>query len=118
MRQFRMFRLLDDVAKPYLLVDDIHDDAGYREIRRALARSYDPSNFYVDIEIVDVDLAGDRCLRLEHRTHPGQLLSEQDARASLRHLAELWGYEVKLIETDPQSDTVLATHSVSPPRKP
>ncbi len=118
MRQFRMFRLLDDVAKPYLLVDDIHDDAGYREIRRALARSYDPSQFYAELEIVDVDLAGDRCLRIEHRTRPGQLLAEQDARASLKHLAELWGYEVKLIELDPQTDTVLATHSVSPSRKP
>ncbi len=116
-RQFRMFRLLDDVSKPYLLVEDIHDDEGYRQIRRALARSYDPSHFYAEIEIVDVDLAGDRCLRLEHRTHPGQLLAEQDTRASLRHLADLWGYDVKLIETDPQTDSVLATHSVSPPRK-
>ena len=118
MRQFRMFRLLDDVAKPYLLVEDIHDDEGYRQIRRALARSYDPSQFYAEIEIVDVDLAGDRCLRLEHRTRPGQLLAEQDTRASLRHLADLWGYEVKLIEIDPQADNVLATHSISPPRKP
>jgi len=115
MRQFRMFRLLDDVAKPYLLVDEIHDEIGYREIRRALARSYDPSHFYAEIEIVDVDLAGDRCLRLEHKTRPGQLLAEKDARASLRHLAELWGYEVKLIEVDPQTDTVLATHSIAPP---
>ena len=116
MRRFRMFRLLDDVSKPYLLVDDIHDEAGYREICRALARSYDPSHFYADIEIVDLDLSGDRCLRLEHRTKAGHLLAEQDARASLRHLAELWGYEVKLIELDPQTDTVLATHTAAPLR--
>ena len=42
MRDFRMFRLLDDTAEPTLLVDAIHDDEGYRDIRRALARSYDP----------------------------------------------------------------------------
>jgi len=117
MRDFRMFQLLDDLSKPYLLVDEIHDETGYREIRRALARSYDPSQFYAEIEIVDVDMAGDRCLRVEHRTRAGQLLAEQDARSTLRHLADLWGYEVKLIEIDPQTDAVLATHSVSPAKR-
>jgi stage V sporulation protein R len=116
MRQFRMFRLRDDTEKPYLVVDEIHDDAGYREIRRSLARSYDPSQFYADIEVVDVDMAGDRCLRLEHRTRPGYLLAEQDARASMRYLADLWGYEVKLLEIDVQTGSVLATHLAAPPR--
>ena len=99
-------------------MDAIHDAQGYRDIRRSVARSYDPGNFYADIEIVDVDLSGDRCLRLQHRTSPGHLLDEKDARASLRHLADLWGYEVRLLEIDRQTDTVLATHLASPPRTP
>ena len=97
MRRFRMFKLLDDAAKPYLLVDAIHDDNGYREIRRALAGAYDPSRYSPDIQIVDVDLSGDRCLHLEHRTKPGQVLHKKDAEATLRALADLWGYEVKLV---------------------
>ncbi len=116
MRQFRLFRLRDDAEKPYLLVDAIHDQQGYRDIRRSVARSYDPSTYYLDVEIVDVDLSGDRCLRLQHKTSPGHLLDEKDARASLRQLADLWGYEVKLLEIDRQSETVLATHLASPPR--
>ncbi|MCQ8241458.1 SpoVR family protein [Acetobacteraceae bacterium KSS12] len=113
-RQFRMFRLHDVTDRPYLLVDEIHDDDGYRAIRRSLARSYDPSEFYADIEVVDVDLAGDRCLRLEHRTRPGHLLHEKDAKTVLRHLAGLWGYDVKLLELDHESGSVLATHVASP----
>ena len=52
MRQFRMFRLLDDSAQPHLLVDAIHDDPGYRELRRSLARLYDPGETDPDIQVV------------------------------------------------------------------
>ena len=113
-RQFRMFRLLDDLAKPYLLVDAIHDEEGYREIRRSLARSYDPGAYSPDIQIVDVDLSGDRCLQLEHRTRPGKVLHKKDAEATLKALADLWGYEVKLLEIDDANDSVLARHNASP----
>ena len=114
MRDFRMFRLQDDTAEPTLLVDAIHDDDGYRGIRRSLARSYDPGLSDADIQVVDVDLSGDRQLRLEHRTHPGRLLAKKDAEATLRQLAVLWGYEVRLMEVD-ANDAVLATHTAKPP---
>ena len=52
MRQFRMFRLLDDTQESYLLVDAIHDEAGYRAIRRSLARSYDPAESDADVQVV------------------------------------------------------------------
>ncbi len=116
MRDFRMFRLMDDTTEPTLLVDAIHDDEGYRAIRRSLARSYDPGLSDADIQVVDVDLSGDRRLMLEHRTHPGQLLSKKDADATLRQLAMLWGYEVRLQEVDASSDAVLATHTANPVR--
>ena len=115
MRDFRMFRLLDDTAETTLLVDAIHDEEGYRDIRRSLARCYDPGLNDADIQVVDVDLSGDRQLRLEHRTRPGRLLAGKDAGATLRHLAILWGYEVKLAEVDAEHDAVLATHTARPP---
>jgi len=115
-RDFRMFRLLDESSEPTLLVDAIHDDEGYREIRRTLARSYDPGLSDADVQVVDVDLSGDRRLMLEHRTRPGQLLAKKDAEATLRQLALLWGYEVRLQEVDSASDAVLATHTASPVR--
>lgn len=115
MRQFRMFRLLDDTSDTSLLVDAIHDDAGYRAIRHSLARNYDPAEADADVQVVDVDLAGDRRLMLQHRTRPGQLLAQRDAEATLRYVAGLWGYEVKLQEIDADTNAVLATHTASPP---
>jgi stage V sporulation protein R len=114
-RRFRMFRLLDDTAEDTLLVDAIHDDAGYRAIRRSLASSYDPSESDADVQVVDVDLAGDRRLMLQHRTRSGQLLAKRDADATLGYVASLWGYEVRLEEIDADTDAVLATHTASPP---
>jgi stage V sporulation protein R len=113
-RRLRLFRLLDDESKPYLLVDAIHDEAGYRDIRRSLARSYDPAETEPDLQIVDVDLAGDRRLLLEHRTRPGHLLHKADAESTLRYLARLWGYEVRLQEVDAQTNSTLATHNAGP----
>ena len=115
MRQFKMFRLMDDTAESTLLVDAIHDDAGYRAIRRSLAQRYDPGEADADVQVVDVDLAGDRKLMLQHRTKPGQLLAAKDAEATLRQVAALWGYEVRLEEIDVNTEAVLATHTANPP---
>jgi stage V sporulation protein R len=114
MRDFRMFRLLDDTSNHYLLVDAIHDEAGYREIRRTLASSYDPAETVSDIQVTDVDLEGDRRLMLTHHTRAGRLLSKEDAQATLQHIASLWGYEVVLEEVDTFADSRLAVHKAKP----
>jgi stage V sporulation protein R len=113
-RQFRMFRLMDDTSEDTLLVDAIHDD-GYRDIRRSLARSYDPGLHDADVQVLDVDLAGDRRLILQHRTRPGRLLGQRDAELTLSHVAALWGYEVRMEEVDADTDSILATHTAAPP---
>jgi stage V sporulation protein R len=38
-----------------------------------------------------------------------------DAKRVLQHLADLWSYDVSLVEVDP-TDTVLKEHVVSPRR--
>jgi len=115
-RKLRLFHLKDDAAQPVLRVDAMHDERGYRRIRRALARQYDPAWTDPDIQVVDVDLAGDRKLILEHRAMLGRLLEEQEARQVLRHLASLWGYDVLLREVDSATGASLREHAVSPPR--
>jgi stage V sporulation protein R len=116
MRKLRLFHVEDDAGQPVLKVEAIHDEIGYRDLRRALARQYDPAWPDADIQVVDVDLAGDRRLVLEHRVNAGRLLDEQEARQVLRHLATLWTYDVLLQEVDPATGAVLKQHAVSPPR--
>ncbi len=109
-RQFRLFNLLDDPGEPTLLVDSIHNERGYRRVRAALARSYDVAYSDPQIEVSAVDLAGDRRLILHHKVQDGALLAEGEARSVLRHIALLWGYEVRLQEIDAEG-RVLKEHN-------
>jgi len=101
-RQWRLFHAVDDADEPDIRVNAIHDERGYRRIRRAFARQYDPGWLDSDIQVIDVDLAGDRRLVLHHNVLNGILLREEDLSAALQHLADLWGYDVLLkeVETD------------------
>ncbi len=112
-RQFRLFQIADDTSKPSLRVEAIHDDFGYRRIRSALSRQYDLSRREPDIQVVDVDLTGDRCLVLAHYVHDGVLLEEKTCRAVLRYTASLWGYAVRLLEIEAATEKVLKTYEAT-----
>ena len=114
-RKLKLFSVRDDSEDPYLLVENIHNERGYRNLRKLLARQYDLAYLEPDIQIVDVDLAGDRKLVLHHRVTNGVLLDEADAKAVLRHVANLWGYEVQLVEVSAVSDAILKEHAVAAP---
>ncbi|CAA7613590.1 SpoVR family protein [Magnetospirillum sp. UT-4] len=106
-RRMRLFALHDDEEAPDYHVTAIHNERGYREVRKTLARMYDVSRMDPDIQIVDVDLAGDRRLILHHRVEHGILLDEDETLLVLRHIANLWGYEVRLVEIDAATDMTL-----------
>ena len=117
MRQMRIFHLHDDPAETEgVRVAAIHNERGYRRIRREFAREYDVGWADPNIEVVDVDLAGDRRLILHHSVVNGSLLAEIDAKRVLQHLADLWSYDVLLREVE-GSGKVLKEHAASP-RKP
>ncbi len=106
-RKMRLFAIHDDDQEANMRVSHIHDERGYRGVRQALARSYDISHTDLDIQITDVDLSGDRRLVLHHRVRDGIRLDEDQAVLVLRHVANLWGYDVRMIEVDAQTDAVL-----------
>ncbi|WP_372426911.1 SpoVR family protein [Salinarimonas chemoclinalis] len=117
MRKLKMFHVVDDEDEPDLEVRAIHDERGYRKLRRALAMQYDVAHTDPDIQIVDVDLAGDRRLILQHTMLNRVGLEESDTRRTLQHLADLWGYDVLLREVDPQTETVVKEHTASARRR-
>ncbi|MEZ5959324.1 MAG: SpoVR family protein [Hyphomonadaceae bacterium] len=114
-RDFGLFNVHDDEEEEDMNVSAIHDERGYRKIRRGLSKHYDIAYRDPDIQIVDVDLAGDRKLILSHRVLDGMTLEEGDTDKVLQHVADLWGYDVKLVEAD-DSGTVRAEHTASPRR--
>jgi spore cortex formation protein SpoVR/YcgB (stage V sporulation) len=112
-RHFGLFHVLDDANEQNLRVEAIHDERGYRKIQRALSRHYDVSYSTPDIQVVDVDLSGDRRLILHHTVLNRMLLEERDARLVLQHIADLWGYDVLLKEVDSATDSVLKEHAAT-----
>jgi len=110
MRKLRLFRLDDDPEQDAYVVGAIHDERGYRRVRRALAAQYDPAESRPRIEVIGADLRGNRQLRLRHAVRRGRTLDALEARRTLRHLATLWGYSVVLEEVDEDTDTTVATH--------
>jgi stage V sporulation protein R len=109
-RDFRLFRVADREGADALEVEAIHDARGYRDVRSSLAKHYDLARHEPDIQIRDVDLAGDRTLILSHAVHDGVMLDETNCRAVLEHVGELWRYGVRLEETDALTDKVLKTY--------
>jgi spore cortex formation protein SpoVR/YcgB (stage V sporulation) len=95
-RKMRLFALDDQEKEPHYTVAAIHDERGYDRVRRVLSRNYDVGVIDANIQIVDVDLRGDRQLRLQHLVRDGIPLAEKSRDQVLKHLRLLWGYEVSL----------------------
>ncbi|TKT69307.1 SpoVR family protein [Aquamicrobium sp. LC103] len=106
-RKFRLFKLTDQANQNFCEISSIHNESGYEEIRAALARSYDIGANQPDIQVVDVDLLGDRQLRLQHNVKNGVLLDEGSRDETLRHIRHLWGYDVSLTGMDAETGTTM-----------
>lgn len=102
-RKWRMFVLSDAADERFYTVASIHNERGYERIRAALAQKYDIGTSYSDIQVVDVDLLGQRHLRLQHRINGGILLESASCDATLRRIHQLWGYDVVLEGVDAQT---------------
>lgn len=107
-REMRLFSLLDDDRKNKLEVTSIHDERGYRHIRQALADQYNLSKREPNIQIYKVDHYGDRSLTIRHSQNDRTPLN-RDVPEVLKHLARLWGFNVRLESVDEQG-VVETTH--------
>lgn len=96
MRKFKLFALVDEADQKDLVVSQIHNRAGYKAVRRALAQQYDLAYLEPDIQVTDADLRGDRRLILTHTVRDGIHLEEENRVEVLKHLRCLWGYDVTL----------------------
>ncbi|MDF1764723.1 MAG: SpoVR family protein [Oleibacter sp.] len=99
MREFHLFSLHDDEANTHYRIDAIHNQQGYKKVRDTLARQYDLSMREPDIQIINVDVEGDRSITLKHKQFNGTPLSE-DTFEVLKHLHFLWGFDVHLESWD------------------
>jgi spore cortex formation protein SpoVR/YcgB (stage V sporulation) len=85
-RQFKLFNVVDDEREEMLEVNAIHDEQGYRSVRRALAQQYDRSSIAPNIPVAQVDARADYPMALRHCEHNGVGLHDdaKSAYATLR----------------------------------
>jgi spore cortex formation protein SpoVR/YcgB (stage V sporulation) len=95
-RELRLFSVMDDSGKDHLEVTAIHDEWGYQSVRESLAANYDLGNLEPDIQVYNVNARGDRTLTLRHDMHHGRPLEKDNAEEVVRHLQQLWGFDVVL----------------------
>ncbi len=107
MRQFRLFGILDDDEDSEIEVRAIHDNGGYRRVRELLASQYNLGDQSPNIQVVKVDVKGDRSLTLAHTQHQRRPLGATTDDV-LKHLHRLWGFPVVLEST--WNDEVVSTH--------
>lgn len=98
-REFHLFAVADYETDDHLTVDSIHNEQGYRRLRRLLAHQYNRDMQMPDIQIVRYEHRGDRSLTLVHRQLRQRPLSE-DADEVLKHLSRLWGFTVRMQTVD------------------
>lgn len=99
-RDFKLFSIHDDERDPKYLVSGIHNQQGYKVIREALAKQYNFGYMIPDIQVYDVDRWGDRSMTLRHYMVNGRPLDADSTTETLKHIAFLWGYNVKLESID------------------
>jgi stage V sporulation protein R len=95
-RSLKLFSVMDDADKDHLEVTAIHDEWGYQSIRESLAANYDMGNLEPYIQVYNVNARGDRALTLRHDMHNGRPLALESAEEVVRHLQQLWGFDVVL----------------------
>ena len=95
MRDLKLFGVVDDDHKDYISVHAIHDEAGYRELRDLLASQYNIGDKEPNIQVVKVDVRGDRSLTLQHDQFVRRPLAD-DTEEVLKHLHRLWKFPVRL----------------------
>jgi stage V sporulation protein R len=95
-RELRLFSVMDDSGVDHLEVTAIHDERGYQSVRESLAANYDLGNLEPDIQVYNVNARGDRALTLRHDMHHGRPLEKDNAEEVVRHLQQLWGFDVVL----------------------
>src|SRR5207244_1951281 len=96
-RREKMFMFEDDQKANDFKIARIQNERGFEDIRSALSDRYKLSNYFADIQIVDADMTGDRCLTLKHSSHNGVMLDDKTAQQTINHIKNLWGYKVEML---------------------
>lgn len=113
-RDFKMFAISDDDKNRQIEVSAIHNSAGYQTVRSTLSEQYNLGSIEPNIQVYSVDAKGNRSLTLRHTQHLRRPL-DKSAYEVIKHVARLWGFDVK-IESIDENEKIIKSYECSPPK--
>lgn len=114
-RELKLFHIHDDDKQSEILISDIHNNSGYKNIRETLSKQYNLSYMDPDIQVYEVDIEGDRSLTLHHMQHNRRPLGK-DTLEVLKHLYRLWKFPIKLKSFNEKGELVKVLHCPERPK--
>lgn len=111
-RDMKLFEVTDNEDSRFYKITSIHDEQGYREVRKSLSETYNRSTYYPDIQVYDVDVNGDRMLTLNYTPIDGKELDEGDVDVIVSNISKLWGFPVTLIGDGDKNDIIATTKNI------
>jgi len=108
-RELKLFSIIDDDKSPNLLVGAIHNEEGYQMIRESLSKQYNLASQDLDIQVLSVDLEGDRSLTLQYKQQNRVPLGKTTNEV-LKHLHSLWKFPVILKAVDTNGEVTAEYH--------
>lgn len=108
-RDMKLFHVVDDDKHPELMVNAIHNETGYRTIRESLSRQYNLGYLEPDIQVLSVDIEGNRSLTLRHTQNNRVPLADNTFEV-MKHLHTLWKFPVILQTVDTSGQVVAQYH--------
>ncbi len=97
-RDMKLFLIDDNQDEENYNVLNIHDENGYKEVRKNLADQYNRNRYIPDIQVYDVDIYGDRTLKLLYTRHNNMEINFKDSQDVISYVELLWGFPVELVE--------------------
>jgi spore cortex formation protein SpoVR/YcgB (stage V sporulation) len=96
-RDLKLFVVNDDAANDDLLISDIHDDDGYKEIRNKLSENYNHFANIPDIYIEGWDSRKSRTLYIVFKEKNGIKLADSlVCGPAMEHIKQLWPFKIVL----------------------
>ena len=108
-REFRLMNIQTREELDHWTVDHTAGSDGFKAIRSQLAASYRLESVMPEISVVRYGRDSDRKLTLQHSSYNGRMLVDDEAKQTLKHLRQLWGFDVALEVVD-QTGRTLKTY--------
>ena len=97
-RDFKLFSVSNQEKNDYLEVTSVSNKKSFEKIRDVLSEQYDINNQTPKIEIINIDIKGDRTLTLRYYKQNNVKLdnSSKEVDLVLSHIKTIWGFKVIL----------------------